>query len=410
VSETIEQLSDDDPTATQSTATADVSCRGWTGHVIVCGLQAVGVRTIEQLIAAGARVVVVDDEGSRERHLRTLRRLQVPVIPRGSRTDDALLDAGIAGAESVICIEVSDLRTLETVLLVHGLRPDVRVVAQLDNPAVARAVEEITGQATVIDVASLFAPSVIEACVKRRAHDIRIGSTHFVTVEVTAARDATLRELYGSLVPLGVVADSRLAPVVCPGRDHRVREGDRVTLLGTREEVHAQGFAARLSAGAEMQQTGVRLLAKLRRLYALWTTDADRSMRIALGLGLALLVISTLVLHFGYENAVGTTRSGAVRYVHLGVLKSIYFTVETIATVGFGDYSYATQATYMEIFGIFLIIAGTTLVTTIFALLTNMLVSRRIAQSLGQAQIPGMSGHVVMVGLGAVGIGRPQGI
>jgi Trk K+ transport system NAD-binding subunit len=43
-------------------------------------------------------------------------------------------------------------------------------------------------------------------------------------------------------------------------------------------------------------------------------------------------------------------------------------------------------------------------VTTIFALLTNALVSRRIAQSLGQARIPGMSGHVVMVGLGSVGM------
>ena len=130
MSETIPQLSDVEPSATQSVAAAEVGCRGWTGHVIVCGLQAVGVRTIEQLIAAGARVVVIDDEGSRERHLRALNHLEVPVIPRGSRTDDALLDAGIAGAESVICIEASDLRTLETVLMVHGLRPDVRVVAR----------------------------------------------------------------------------------------------------------------------------------------------------------------------------------------------------------------------------------------------------------------------------------------
>jgi Trk K+ transport system NAD-binding subunit len=410
VSETTQQLSDDVPSAAGSAATADVGCRGWDGHVIVCGLQAVGVRTIEQLRGAGARVVVLDDEGSRERHLRALRRLDVPVIARGSRTEDSLIDAGIAGAEAVICIEASDLRTLETVLLVHGLRPDVRVVAQLDNPAVARAVEEITGEATVIDVASLFAPAVIEACVKRRAHDIRIGTTHFVTVEVTAARSDTLRELYGSLVPLGVVADSRVPPVVCPGRDHRVAEGDRITLLGTREEVQAQGFAARLSAGAEMQQTGVRLLEKLRRAYAQLMTDSDRSLRIALGLGFALLVISTLILHFGYEDAVGRTASGAVRDVHLGLLKSIYFTVETVATVGFGDFSFATQPAYMEVFGILLILAGTTLVTTIFALLTNVLVSRRIAQSLGQAQIPGMRGHVVMVGLGAVGMKVLEGL
>ena len=54
----------------------------------------------------------------------------------------------------------------------------------------------------------------------------------------------------------------------------------------------------------------------------------------------------------------------------------------------------------MEAFGICLIVAGTTLVTTLFALLTNALVSRRLAQSLGHGRIPGMRGHVVLVGLG----------
>jgi Trk K+ transport system NAD-binding subunit len=82
----------------------------------------------------------------------------------------------------------------------------------------------------------------------------------------------------------------------------------------------------------------------------------------------------------------------------------MYFTVETIATVGFGDFSFSAQPVWMEVFGICLIVAGTTLVTTIFALLTNALVSRRIAQSLGQVRIPGMRGHVVLVGLGAVGM------
>jgi voltage-gated potassium channel Kch len=399
VSETTQRTEAAKPAPADWAAGVQVDHRDWTGHVIVCGVKPVVVQTVEQLLAAGARVVVIDDEGARERNLRALRRMGVPVIPRGSRTGDSLIEAGIAGAESVICIESSDLRTLETVLLVHGLRPDVRVVAELDNPAIARAVEEKTGEATVIDVAAMFAPSVIEACIKRRAHDIKIGSTHFVTIEVVAPRDDTLRELYGSLVPLGVAGRGEDGTVVCPGRDHRVCEGDRVTLLGTREEIEARGFGARLSAGAEFQQTSERLIGRVRQVLALLMTDADRALRIALGLGFMLLVISTLVLHFGYQQPGG-----------LPVVSAIYFTVETIATVGFGDFSFSHQPLAMEIFGICLIIAGTTLVTTIFALLTNTLVSRRIAQSLGQAEIPGMRGHVVMVGLGSVGMEVLEGL
>jgi len=167
---------------TDARGTADLDGRReWRGHVIVCGLQAVGVRTVEQLHLAGAEVVVIDDETVSERQASIVRNWQIPIVERRGSLDDALFEARVAEAEAVIVIESTDLRTLETVLLVHDLRADVRLVAHLDNPAVARAVEEISGVATVLDVATLFAPSVIEACLKRRAHDIAIGATDFVT-------------------------------------------------------------------------------------------------------------------------------------------------------------------------------------------------------------------------------------
>src|SRR5450755_4756770 len=124
------------------------SCRTWIGHVIVCGLHEVGLRTVEQLHLAGARVVVLDDEGD-ERFARIVRGWDIPLLARDAHLTEPLHEAGIAGAAAVVCIESSDLKTLETVLLVRDIRPDVRVVAHLDNPAVARAVEEVTGAATV---------------------------------------------------------------------------------------------------------------------------------------------------------------------------------------------------------------------------------------------------------------------
>ena len=95
---------------------------------------------------------------------------------------------------------------------------------------------------------------------------------------------------------------------------------------------------------------------------------------------------------------------------HLGLLASIYFTVETVATVGFGDYSLRPQSAWLQVFAIALIVVGVTLVTTTFALFTNILVSRRIEQSLGRRQVPGMAGHVVVVGLGSVGIRVVEGL
>jgi Trk K+ transport system NAD-binding subunit len=375
------------------------SCRDWTGHVVVCGLEDLGLRTVEQLHNAGARVTVLDERRD-GRFSRIVRGWGIPVIVRDAHLAEPFFEAGIRGAAAVVCVESSDLRTLETVLLVRELRPDVRVVAHIDNPAVAHAVEEVTGEESILDIPSLFSPSVVEVCLSRRLHEIHVGSARFATVEVVAPHDATLRELYGSLVPLGVANDREQEPVVCPGRDELVEAGDRVTLLGTLEALddaglHTPGVASR-DGRRRARRTGA-----LRRLAANIAHSTDRPLQIALWLFLGLLVVSTLVLHFGYSNAGGG---------QLGFLNSIYFTVETIATVGFGDFSFSHQPGWMEVFGIVLILAGTTLVTAIFALLTNALVSRRIERSLGHAQIPGMADHVVIIGLGSVGMGVIEGL
>jgi Trk K+ transport system NAD-binding subunit len=372
-------------------------CRHWVGHVIICGLQPVGLRAVGQLNLAGARVVVIDDEHVGERSAKLVRDWGVPVIARGASLSDSLFDAGVAGAEAVICIEATDLRTLETILLVRDLRSDVRLVAHLDNPAVANAVEEISGAAAVLDVASLFAPAVVDACLGGRVHDIELGEVRFSTVEVVAPRASTLRELYGNLVPLGVTSATDQNPVVCPGRDLPVNAGDGITLLGTADELHAAGLRPRSLEATEGARVGTRAARMLRRVAGQLRTESDRALRLALGAGLLLLLSSTLLLHFGYHLA-------APGHRQLSVISSAYFTVETIATVGFGDFSFSGQAVWLEVFGIWLMVAGTTLVTVILALLTNALVTRRIAQSLGQARIPGMRDHVVMVGLGSVGM------
>lgn len=384
-----------------ASSSEEIECRDWVGHVIVCGLNDVALRTVEQLHLAGARVVVLSDE-SGERLARIVRGWGIPHLPRGGHLAEPLFEAGIAGASAVVCSESTDLRTLETVLQIRDLRPDVRVVADLDNPSVAHALEGVLSSVGVLDVAALFAPAVVETCLGRRAREIELGETSFVAAEVIAPRDGTLRELYGSLAPIGVVTDLGDELIACPGRDQPVSARDRVTLLGTRAELDAAGLSQRESGAGAAAELSARVRSLLKRVAVAVSEIIDRPLRIALALGLVLLVVSTLVLHFAYRQPLGRSQ--------LPLLDALYFTVETVATVGYGDYSFAAQPTGMVIFGVFLIVAGVTLTTTMFALLTNALVSRRLAQSLGHGRIPGMRGHVVLVGLGSVGMKVLEGL
>lgn len=129
----------------------------WAGHVVVCGLHGVGLRIVERLHLAGVRVVVVVDDAPDPRLVRVVRGWGIPHLVGSSRLEETLLEAGVAAASALICVETDDLHTLETALLARELRPDLRVVVQLANPAVGRAMSEVTGPGSVLDVAALAA-------------------------------------------------------------------------------------------------------------------------------------------------------------------------------------------------------------------------------------------------------------
>ena len=88
-----------------------IDTRDWLGHVIVCGLQGLGVRIVELLQSAGIRVVVVGNAGE-DHHLRLVQALDVPRIDGSPRNPDSLWAAGLAGALAVVCAEDDDLRCI----------------------------------------------------------------------------------------------------------------------------------------------------------------------------------------------------------------------------------------------------------------------------------------------------------
>jgi Trk K+ transport system NAD-binding subunit len=372
-------------------ATVTRSCDDWAGHVIVCGLAGVGLRTVEQLHHAGVRVVVVDDHPD-ARLAREVRAWGVPMVLGSSRLTETLTRAGLAGAAALVCVQDDDLHTLETALLAREARAGVRIVVQMRNPAVGRALAR--ANVSVLDVAGLSAPSVVEACLRTGAHPVELGGERFLVVRVPAPATGTLRDLYGSLAPIAVTPAAGGEVVVCPGRDHEVREGDWVSLLGTARELDESGVYR--GPGARRERSQSRAARYLRYLTGpvLRTAVDRRLVFVMLGLTMLVLVAST-VLRLGFKEPDGSKMT---------VLDSVYFTVATIGTVGFGDFSFRHQAPWLRVFAICLIVLGALFVTLFFALLTNLLVSRRIEESLGRGRLTGRYGHVVIIGLGSVGV------
>ena len=367
--------------------------------MIVCGLQGVGLRIVEQLHLSGTPVLVVDDSAD-SRFAPLLEEWGVPHLRRTAYMGDALLEAGLEHALAVVCAEVKEIHALETALRIREIRPDVRIVTQMANPSVARALERVSGRGSVLDVATLAGPSFVEACLGRNAHDIELGGVQFAVVQVdvgeSEAAHATFRGHFGNLAPVAIMPGDGSEMAQCPGRDHKVVAGDRVAVLGTEDELRLGGIDPGRTQSVPHRRVGITT--RLARQAAVVMDADNKALTFVVAGLLALVVVATVILRFTYQV------KGGPAHGHLGLLTAAYFTVETVATVGYGDYSFATQSGGMKVFAILLIALGVALVSTAFALFTNILVSRRIERSLGRRQVPGMAGHIVVIGLGAVGI------
>jgi len=266
-----------------------------TAHVIVYGIRGVGLRTVEHLWAAGIETVAVasgpDDADPVAEAL-----LDSWDVPRVSgRTREALDAAGLDRASAVICVPDDDLQAMQTALLIRRHRPHVRLVVRMGNSAVGRALAEVTGADSVLDVAALAAPTVVQACQGQRPRPIELAGETFYATELAAPADATLRELYGELAPLAVSGPAG-GTVVCPGRDTPVHAGDRVTAVGTRRQFADRGVPVGADEPAPRHASGARSAGAvraarleeqggapgLRALLHTLVAEADRRLRMTL--------------------------------------------------------------------------------------------------------------------------------
>jgi len=110
--------------------------------------------------------------------------------------------------------------------------------------------------------------------------------------------------------------------------------------------------------------------------------------------------IFTLVLIFGATTLVRFT------YVNprMSWLDALYFTSETITSVGFGDFSFAAQSGVMRWFAIGLMFGGVTITAILVALISDLLLSRRFVHTAGLRRARRMRDHIIVVGLGSTGI------
>lgn len=361
------------------------------GHVVVYGFRGVGRRVVKQMAKTGVPVVVLQPDATPAEIL-AMQRYQVTYLPGFGQSSESLDAANVAEASAAICVTDDDLLNIEIALLVRERSSRIRIVVQMANAAVGRALQTVTQPGAVLNVAELASLSFVEAAINRTTHSLDLDGREFIVATQECRRAGALDELWPALSPLAVESEPGGRSVACPGRSEAAAQGDRVTLVGTPEQFRDVGLDVSVEQRTRQRRP---LRSRVRESLAAIGGVVDRPFRIAFGILAGLAFVSVVILRFGYTEPDGTRMS---------LLDAVYFTSETIATVGFGDFYFRDQPDWLRMWAAALILLGATLIAVSTALLTNALVTRSLAQSLGRQRLTGMRDHIVVIGLGTVGI------
>jgi Trk K+ transport system NAD-binding subunit len=100
-----------------------------------------------------------------------------------------------------------------------------------------------------------------------------------------------------------------------------------------------------------------------------------------------LISVAVLVFHFG---------------LNYSLVDAFYFVITTTTTVGYGDISLAQSSALYKLFGCFVMVGGAALLASLFGVITDYLLHRRLGK-LFKNSASRFSGHVIVAGMGKLG-------
>jgi Trk K+ transport system NAD-binding subunit len=346
-------------------------------HIIVSGDDALATTIADELKNAGAMVVRMAAGETSE---------------AGVARELAL--AEVSHALAVVCAGDDDAVNLEIALLARKANPHVRVVSRVANDVLREAVADDNGPGAILDVADLAAPAVVEACLSQTTHEFDAAGMNFVVAGKAAYREATLRELYGDLAPVAIIhgedAPNPGDVEICPGRDQRVHAGDWTMMIGTADELAAQGIRIRRTTRSRARRPLLRRAVDGVRSVV---SDVNPTFYPVFSATLVVLISATIILRFGYRPP-----------PKMGWIDAFYFTVETMTTTGYGDFSFVNQPTWLRTFSTLLMFSGVTTTALLVSFVADVLLSRRFVFASARPRVGHLRNHIVVVGLSGLGM------
>lgn len=366
--------------------------------IILCGLGRMGIKVLEYLKSAGLPVVIVDTQCKPD----DPRLDGTPVIVGDCRRREVLEAAGVREARGVLVLTADDLLNITTVLTVRSLNPDVRVVLRMFNQHLIGRLGSTIRNVYALSTSLLTAPILaLTALTGQALGTFTLEGRPDGRRQIVEVPIGTGNELRGRTV--GEVISLRDAVAVAHLRQGEPGSPEQHFLLDVNPAAHLQPgdrlvvcgqprALAGLLASAGQVDTSELLWARWpKRMYRVvrrTLAEIDKPVLICALVLVLVIVLSTLVLHFGVNRS--TVPHAFLRAVSI------------VATAGAIPGGELREAPWLEVFVSVLRIVGALVMAAFIAIFTNYLLRARLGGAFELRRIP-ESGHHIVCGLDSVG-------
>ncbi len=355
-----------------------------TGHVIVCALDHLGLRTVDELRARDEAVVAIGTDDAAEERLTAA---GVRLVIGDQRQARVLNEAGVESAGVIVLTGDDDLANLNTALAASQLHPGIRVVIRMFDQELGAHIPDLFSDAVALSSSALAAPGFVSAAI-----DGESGTSFQLAGRLLTSRESTDPARSTESIAIARLNADRTVDVLpdAPATD------PNLIVVDVGRQIDADGNAATAPTPVPAKPAARPRRVSGGSIRARFRSPEQRLLRFAAILGL-LAVGSALF----FQLVAGLSPLDAVSYA---------ITLLTGASLP-ADIQGAAANTALRVYAIFLSLIGAAIVAVVYAFITDALIRSRLLQTLGRRTVPGnIRDHVIVVGLGSIGYRVALGI
>jgi len=341
--------------------------------VLVCGLGDVGYSVATLLLDLGETVTVVTLD-ARQEWLTAIKNRGAEVHIGDARDEKFLEQCGLKTVDAVIACTHNDGTNVEVSLDVRRLRPDIRTVARIVDPGLARHAEKHLGVHRSIAMTMAAAPTFAAATYGDSVlTELKVGHERFLALNVDGPCHLPEK-------PLVVISPEG----ECLFHEPReLKEGESAVVM-----THSDTMIEKAPKPARKHSLLKALspVAVSKFIHGVWTNTSVQLRAVLIAI-MSLIFVSVIVFQIGMK---------------LSFVDSVYFVVTTATTTGYGDITPKDAASWIKLYTCFMMVISAAGLAVLFSVVTDYILTARMLQLRGHHHTLEHS-HVIVVGVGTVG-------